>query len=363
MNTIKVNLKERSYNITIGSKSIGEIPTLIEQKNFLGPVIIITDNIVRKKAKKIIDNVINKITNNVYIVTVPSSEKSKSLSIFEKTVYQISKKTKKHKPFIIALGGGVVGDLAGFIASTYRRGVDFIQIPTTLLAQVDSSIGGKVGIDLLQGKNLIGSFYQPKHVLMDIDFLKTLPKRQIKNGLAEVVKYGIIKDKGFFDFLENNIKDIILLKNQVLEKVIYNCAKIKASIVEKDERDEKDLRIILNFGHTLGHAIESASGYSMLYNHGESVAIGMILACDIAVNMGLLDVKEFIRIKTFISNIGLPTRIKNLSIKDILNSLKYDKKFIKGITRFVLPRKIGKVEIVENIPLSLIKKILKSYIV
>lgn len=362
MKKIRVNLNDRSYDIMIGSGVIKTLPGIIKKMGFTGPIVVVTDKVVAAKTSKITAPVFKKITGSVHRVIVPSSERSKSIKVYQDVIREISDKTKSHKPLVIAIGGGVVGDLAGFVASTYRRGVPFIQIPTTLLAQVDSSIGGKVGIDLPQAKNLAGAFYQPKCVIMDTDFLATLPKRQVRNGMGEVIKYGIIAKKSLFTYLDKNMKSILALKKKNLEKVIHDCASIKARVVEKDEFDVKDIRIDLNFGHTLGHAVETASGYSNKYNHGECIAIGMILASEIAVKLDMLKKKDLTAIADLIRKAGLPGEIKGLPIKDIMVSQGYDKKFVAGSNRFVLPVRIGKVEVVEGIPPLLIKTVLREYV-
>jgi len=283
--------------------------------------------------------------------------------VFQDTVKKVSHKTRTHRPLILALGGGVVGDLAGFVAATFRRGVPYIQLPTTLLAQVDSAIGGKVGIDLPEAKNLIGAFYQPKAVLEDTDFLGTLPARQVRNGMGEVIKYAVIQSPELFRYLEDNIKSVLSLETNAIEKVISECAAIKAWVVEKDERDVKDIRIALNFGHTLGHAIEAASGYSGAYNHGESVALGMLLACEMAMRLDMLKDGDFQRIKALIRKAGLPGRIEGgISVQKIMEAHEYDKKFSAGVNRFVLPTGIGAVEVIEDIPELLIKTVLKEYV-
>ena len=361
MRKVKVNLGERSYDILIEAGAITRLPRLIKSMGFTGPVVVITDKVVLSKTFRITDSTFKRLANEVFRIVVPSTERSKSLKVFQDTIHKISKKTKTHLPLVIALGGGVVGDLAGFAAATYRRGVPLMQVPTTLLAQVDSAIGGKVGVDLPEAKNLIGAFYQPRVVLMDTDFLRTLPRRQIRNGLAEIIKYAIIKSRDLFVFLENNMKDILSLEKGALEKVICKCVSIKARVVEMDELDNKDVRIALNFGHTLGHAIEAASGYSGLYNHGESIAVGMILAGEIAARLDMLKEKDLDRIKRLIRKAGLPVRIRGLSVKDIMNSHGYDKKFVTGSNRFVLPGKIGSVEVVEDIPGLLIRTVLREY--
>ncbi|MFQ5952065.1 MAG: 3-dehydroquinate synthase [Candidatus Omnitrophota bacterium] len=362
MKKVSVNLAERSYDILVEAGAIKRLPGLVKSMSFTGPIVIITDKVVASKADRIISPTVKRLPNELYHIVVPSTERSKSIKVFQDTTQKISRKTKTHRPMIIALGGGVVGDLAGFVAATYRRGVPLVQIPTTLLAQVDSSIGGKVGVDLPEAKNLVGAFCQPKVVLMDTDFLRTLPRRQIQNGMAEIIKYAIIKSRSLFTFLEDNMKKVLSLEKKPLERIIHECVAIKARIVEKDELDNKDIRIVLNFGHTLGHAIEAASGYSKLYNHGESIAVGMILAGEIAVRLDMLKKKELDRIKSLIKKAGLPVSLRGVSVKDIISSHAYDKKFITGSNRFVLPKRIGSVEVVEDIPELLVKTVLKEYV-
>ncbi len=362
MKKIKVKLEDRSYDIIIGRGVLGGLTAAIKKLKTSAPIVVVTDTTVSKKAGGALKSALKPLPNELIQVIVPDGEQSKSIEVYQDSINKISARTKGHCPVVVALGGGVVGDLAGFIASTYRRGVPFFQVPTTLLAQVDSSVGGKVGIDLPEAKNLIGSFYQPKGVFVDTNFLKTLPERQIRNGLAEVIKYGVIKKPELFSYIEKNIGDILNLAPAKLEKIIHECLKIKVDAVEKDERDCKDVRIILNFGHTLGHAIETASGYSNLYNHGESIAIGMILASEIAVNLDMLKESDLARIKNLISAAGLPVQVKGLPIKDILSSHRYDKKFVAGANRFVLPKKVGRVEVIEDIPSLLIRTVVKKYV-
>ena len=361
MKKIKVNLGDRSYDILTGAGAAAELPRVVKGLFFAGPIVVITDKAVMKKTARITAPVFRQLPNEVLRVVVPQSERAKSLKVFQNTVYEISSRTRTHCPLIVAVGGGVVGDLAGFIAATYRRGVPLVQIPTTLLAQVDSAIGGKTAIDLPEAKNLVGAFYQPRAVLMDPKFLKSLPRSQVRNGMAEVIKYAVIGNRRFFDFLENNIGEIMSLKTDRIERVVYECAAIKARIVERDERDTKGIRIALNFGHTLGHAVEAASGYSGRYSHGEAVAIGMILAGEIAVRLDMFSETDLERMKNLIRKVGFPARIRGVSVKDIMNSYGYDKKFMSGVNRFVLPRKIGSVEIIEDIPVLLLRTVLRKY--
>lgn len=362
MKKIQVKLQDRSYDITIGAGALRTIPAIIKNLSFTGPVVLFTDKTVQSKTKKVLSPILKAIKNDIVTVTVPAGEASKSIDVFTDVVKKISQKTKGHVPLILAVGGGVIGDLAGFVASTYRRGVPFIQVPTTLLAQVDSSVGGKVGIDLPAAKNLVGAFYQPKAVVVDTDFLKTLPKRQLRNGIGEVIKYGVIKKRSFFEYLEKNMDRLCNLNAGVLEKVVYESLYIKSRMVEKDERDVKDIRITLNFGHTLGHAIETASGYSKAYNHGESIAIGMLLASEIAIALDMFKEKDLIRIKDLMKRAGLPLCVKGVALAEVMESQKYDKKFVAGSNRFVLPKRIGAVEVVEDIPSILIRTVLKKYV-
>jgi 3-dehydroquinate synthase len=259
---------------------------------------------------------------------------------------------------MIALGGGVVGDLTGFIASIYKRGIPYIQIPTTLLAQVDSSIGGKTAIDLKEGKNLVGTFYQPRLVVTDITVLQSLPKTQIKSGLAEIIKYALIADEELFSFLERHLADIFAFKTAFLEHIISRCCAIKARIVSRDEREEKGIRTILNFGHTIAHAIENASGYTR-YNHGQAVALGMLVAGEMSKILHLLHPETFSRLERLIRNAGLPTEIKYLTHSEILQAHYYDKKFIGKKNRFVLAKDIGRTEVISGIPLSVISSAIK----
>jgi len=362
MKKIRLNLNERSYDIFAGKGAINKLPDMIKLLKTTGPIIVVSDKNVQKKTRNYTKPILTKIKNTVIEIILPAGEQSKSIDIFKKTIQLISDKTKKHKPVIVALGGGVVGDLAGFIAASYRRGVPLIQVPTTLLSQVDSSIGGKVGIDLPQAKNLVGAFYQPKAVLMDTNFLDTLPKREIKNGLAEVIKYGIIKNSAFFAFLEKNIQKVLMLEKNILGKVVFECADIKAKVVEKDELDVNDVRIALNFGHTLGHAIESATGYSKGYNHGEAISIGMMIACELGRKLGKFKKDELQRVKALLRRAGLPVEARGVSSKDIMKAFAYDKKFSKGSNRLVLPKRIGSVGVVDDVPLTLINSMLKKYV-
>lgn len=363
MQSIKVNLGQKTYKIIIGAGSLRLLPRELKRLKLGTSAVIITNPLIKKIAAKKIENTLKKAGIIYCFETIPDSEKSKSQNSAFKLLGRISRFARQKKIFIIALGGGVVGDLAGFVASVFKRGVPYIQIPTTLLAQVDSSIGGKVGIDLAYGKNLIGAFYQPRLVISDLTFLNTLPKKEIRNGLAEAVKYGLIKDKALFEFIEHNYQKILGLKKECLEYIVARCVSIKADIVSRDEYESKGIRTSLNFGHTIGHAIEAAGRFTA-YTHGEAVAMGMLAAAKISFGLGILEEKNvLVRIKKLAENTGLPIKVKGLRVRDIMAALKFDKKFIHNKNRFVLLDKIGKARVKENIPWEIIRKEIEALVI
>ena len=248
---------------------------------------------------------------------------------------------------VVALGGGVVGDLAGFVAATFARGLPLFMIPTTLLAQVDSSVGGKVGINLPDAKNIVGAFHQPAGVWIDVAVLRSLPPRELRCGLAEVVKYGVILDEVFFESLEGSIEAILGGDPGVLRTIIARSCELKAEVVSKDEREETGLRAVLNFGHTVGHAIEAVEGYDGRYRHGEAVSIGMVAEARLAERLGWVGPEVAERIQRLLAALGLPTAIDNLDHDALLSAMTRDKKNRAGRIRFVLPRAIGRVELTE----------------
>lgn len=359
MKTITVKLGKRSYKLIIGFGVIKKLGSQIRRLNIGNDAYLITNPQIKKRYGRVILDSLNKYNINVTSNTIFDSEKSKSLSRANNLIESLARFDQKKKVFIIAFGGGVIGDLSGFVASIYKRGIPYIQIPTTLLACVDSSIGGKTGVDLRIGKNLVGTFYQPRLVMSELAFLKTLNGRQVRSGLAEVIKYAIIRDKLLFKYLENNYPRILNLNEEALEFIVTRCAEIKVRIIEKDEREEKGLRTILNFGHTLGHAIEAAGAYQR-YNHGEAIAIGMILAVEISKRLGLIKQDILKRIEDLFGVVGLPTNIKGLSEDTILQAYYHDKKFIGGINRFVLIKDIGRTVIKQDLDLHIIKAALRG---
>ncbi len=359
MKIIKVSLKERSYNIVIGSHIIGRLGKLVSALGLGSDAYVITNSLVKSKYGALLHGILTKAGIGAKFKVIADSESSKSIACLNEVLRDLAKYGSRRKVFIIAFGGGVVGDLSGFTASIYKRGTPYIQVPTTLLAQVDSSIGGKTGLDLAEGKNLVGAFYQPRLVLTDTAFLRSLPLRQLRSGLAEVIKYALISDRKMFGFLEDNYQKVFACEPMVLEYLVSRCSAIKAGIVSCDEREINGVRTALNFGHTIGHAVESAGGYKK-YNHGEAVAIGMVFASALSRQLGFIDTTCAIRIKGLIRNAGLPVMIKGLLLKDIIKAHYHDKKFTGLKNRFVILQGIGAAKIIEGIPLDLVTKVLRE---
>jgi 3-dehydroquinate synthase len=328
MKEIKVNLGTRSYNIFVGYNILSKLKNMLSGSNGM----IITDRNVFKYWKREIQSL------NLPVYSITPGESSKNLKYAEMIYKEMLKRGLSRKSFLVAFGGGVVGDLTGFIAATYMRGISYIQVPTTLMAQTDSSIGGKTGVDLLEGKNLVGSFYQPEFVFIDIKLLSTLPRKELKSGMAEVIKYGVIKDKKLFEYLEQKGINLLNIKSKLWMPVIERCAKIKADIVSKDERETKGLRAILNYGHTIGHAIEAVNKYSSI-THGEAVARGMLYAGILANKFGYLSDKDMKRQNDLINLLINPQAA--VSYPKIIKHLKYDKKNIQDKIRFILADRIG----------------------
>ncbi|MGD0884308.1 MAG: 3-dehydroquinate synthase [Thermodesulfovibrionales bacterium] len=343
MEEIRVELGERSYSICVGSDILGEFGERLQGFRFSRVSVISNATVVRLWGEQLLTS-LRKVYPDAAFVIIPDGEEYKDLL----WAYYVYGELLRHKldraSAVIALGGGVVGDIAGFVASTYMRGVSFIQVPTTLLAQVDSSVGGKTGVNHPLAKNMIGTFYQPILVWGDVNTLMTLPRRELLAGIAEVIKYGVIWDGAFFRFLEDNREMILNRERDALKQIITRSCEIKAAVVSKDER-EKGLRAILNYGHTVGHAIETATGYTT-YLHGEAVAVGMCLEARLASSLGMMGEEEAERICALISAYGLPTEMPSgTDIDKVLSSMQRDKKAVAGEVKFILPEGIGSVEI------------------
>ena len=366
MRALRVNLKDRAYSIVVGSDLLRHAGSWIRKTGIVQrDALVVSQSAIAAHYQNALSEALSREgISSTFFLTPPakSSEASKSQKVFAQLIKRMVLADGGGRSlFLIALGGGVIGDLTGFAASVYRRGIPYIQIPTTLTAQVDSAIGGKTGIDLAQGKNLLGTVYQPRLVLSDRRLLETLPERHWSDGFAEVIKYGVIKDTRLFSVLEKNGKEGLLKNARALEKVIYRSAKIKAGVVEKDEWDRKEIRIVLNFGHTAGHAIEAASRFSSKYTHGEAVAIGMLVACDIAQRLGVLkDPHLPERLEKTLIKFSLPLFHRGISTEALLKAIGYDKKSLAGVNRFVLPVRLGQTEIYRNVPTEVLEEALQK---
>ena len=359
MKKVQVALKDSSYSIVVGYGILDKFPGAVKKLGIGTDAVIITNPLIRKIYGSRLAKGLLKAGFTVKVLEVADSERSKSIDVAVGLIKEITRYAADKRPFIVALGGGVVGDLAGFVAAVYKRGVPFVQVPTTLLAQIDSAIGGKVAVDLPEGKNLVGAFYQPKLVWADVALLSSLSDRQLRNGLAEAVKYGVIADAELFDRLEADVRLLLSRDRAALSRVVLACAAIKARVVEVDEKEAKGIRTVLNFGHTAGHAIEAACGYGR-YHHGEAVALGMRVACRMSVAAQLLPARDALRVEMLLSEIGLPQEARGATLGKVLGAMKFDKKFESGKIRFVLARGIGRAVIAGGVPEGFVAGILKG---
>jgi len=355
MKKVSVKLDRYSYAILIGSGLLMQTGARLKDIGFSDKVIIVNDPTVKGLYGDTLEKSLSNSGFEVLLLEVPEGEEQKSLETAGRLYHELTDFYAERTTPILALGGGVIGDLTGFVAATYMRGVPLIQIPTTLLAQGDSSIGGKVAVNHGQLKNKIGAFYQPRLTISDITTLKTLSPRELSNGLAEIIKHGAILDREFFSYLEENLDKVKSLDDQVLERVVSRSAEIKAGVVEKDELD-LGLRNILNYGHTVGHAIESVSELKVW--HGEAVAIGMLVEARISNRLGILNKNEVNRLKEIISRAGLPTELPPLELEKIVQAMKHDKKILQGKIRFALPRTIGEVFITDEVNTTVVEEVL-----
>ncbi|TET26403.1 MAG: 3-dehydroquinate synthase [Dehalococcoidia bacterium] len=355
----KVRLRlSSSYDVHIGPGMLTQTGHWLMESGLSDRAVIITNPIVKELYGEALEQNLAREGFEAVTLQVPDGEEQKSLDTATSLYHELSKCYAERTTPIIALGGGVIGDLAGFVAATYLRGVPLVQIPTTLLAQVDSSIGGKVAVNHDQLKNKIGAFYQPKLVISDISTLKTLPDKEFANGLAEVIKSAVVWDREFFTYLEMNLDSLKALSDRELEEAVFRSVKIKAEVVEKDEKD-LGLRSILNYGHTIGHAIETAADFGI--GHGEAIAIGMIAAARISNRMGILDIKELNRLTDFIRRADLMIETPRLALERIIQAVRHDKKVMAGKIRFVLPKAIGDVFITDKVEPSLMEQVLVGF--
>jgi len=358
MKVVKVNLLKNSYSIYIKQNLFDGIASNIKKHNPGNFAVIITSRRVFALYKKNIEKSFANFACN--IIVLPDGERAKAkASLFRVLQGVIKADTLNRKIFIVCLGGGTVGDVGGFAASIYKRGIPYFQVPTTLLSQIDASIGGKTAIDLKQAKNILGAFYQPRAVFIDPNFLNTLEEKQIIEGVAEAIKYAVIKNGAFFNFLSANSREIISLKTTSVLKVIDTCVDIKAKIVEADEKEKMGIRTMLNFGHTFAHALEAASKYKKV-SHGQAVSLGMLYAAYLSNKLGLCNMNELCQIRDLLKKFGLPVKCK-YDPKAIYKAMSYDKKNISGKFRLVLLREIGRVKVVDGISENLIAKTIKEF--
>ena len=344
----RVNLLERSYDIQIGSGNLAGLAPFLRERSQATHAVIITDDTVDELYADKLGDQLTDDEWEVHVMVVDPGEESKSGDNAQELWETMLEEGTDRQSIVLAIGGGVVGDLAGFVAATFARGLQFFQVPTTLLAQVDSSVGGKVGINLPGAKNMVGAFWQPRGVLVDVEVLATLPDREYRAGLAEVVKYGVILDAEFFTFLEQNVAAINAHDSAILTRVIQRCCRLKADVVEQDEHELTGLRAVLNYGHTFAHAFETAGEYGKLL-HGEAVAIGMECAARLARHMNRIDDEFLARQSALLVALHLPTDVPNFDRDELVRIMHRDKKVDQGRLRFVLPTRLGHVELVKDV--------------
>jgi len=355
---IDVSLGNRGYQIKIGTGLLGRLGRECAALGLGRRGVIISDRNVAPRFGPAARQALRQAGFECELLTVLAGETAKSLKTVRACYDQLAALRLERSSFILALGGGVVGDLAGFVAATYLRGIGFVQAPTTLLAQVDSSVGGKVGVNLKAGKNLVGAFYQPRLVLCDLETLASLPEREFRAGLAEVIKYGVIGDAGLFGRLERDLPALLRREPATLAAVVARCCQLKAQVVSQDET-EGGLRAILNFGHTVGHALEAISRYGK-FLHGEAIAIGQAAAASLSTRQLGLPQSQAARIQTLLERAGLPTRV-SLNARQweqLLSAMKLDKKVSEGEIRFVLAPRIGEARFGQEVPAAMIQQVL-----
>jgi 3-dehydroquinate synthase len=351
MQHIPVRLAHASYEILVGAGVLQNIEEHLERAGLRGPFLVVSQPRIFKAAGSL-------LPKRLPVVLIPDGERAKTLATVARLLDRMVELKLTRQSTVIAFGGGVVGDVSGFVASIYMRGIPVVQAPTTLLAQVDSSIGGKTGVNHRVAKNLIGTFYQPRLVLSDPLVLQKLPEREYGSGLYEALKYGVIRDGALFEEFESNAKVFRERDPEATARLVARCAAIKADVVMTDEK-ESDLRRILNFGHTVGHGLEAAARYQRL-KHGEAVGYGMIAAARIGYSLEKLPAADRQRIENAVCSLGRLPSLTGIQCKDVLHALQHDKKVHNGAIHFVLPRAIGRVEITPDVPLNVVRDVVKG---
>jgi len=357
---IRVSLGERSYDILVGNGLLGHLGYYLGRLKDVSNVVVVTNPHIASYHISKLRGALLGTNLNYEVHLVPDGEIAKSEEVLFNIYRHLLRFRADRGTVLVALGGGVIGDVGGFAASTFMRGIRLVHVPTTLLGQVDSAIGGKTAINMEEGKNLIGTFFQPSLVICDIALLKTLPTLELSASLAEVIKYGLIKGESFFRYLENHVEKLLVGDTAVLEKVVRVSAEIKASIVGRDERETKGLRVHLNLGHTFAHAFEREGGYKKV-SHGRAVAVGLVTAVRLSEAKGWVRKDFRRRVTQLVSRAQLPTHISELGLhaKGVLASMVHDKKKRKGTLRFVLPRGLGRLVVTDQVTPALLRKVLK----
>ena len=358
MRALNVNLADRSYTIHIGAGLLDKIPDYVRDAGLAGRLALMTDSNVLPLYGNKVREMLSKAGVTVVPCEIVPGEASKTIGIATELYRSFLLRDIDRTSGVVALGGGVVGDLTGFVAATYMRGIPYVQVPTTLVAQVDSSVGGKVGVNLPEAKNVVGSFYQPRMVISDVSTLRTLPEREFRAGLAEVVKYAITADADLLGMLESRREAILARDHGILEQVVGRCCRIKAGIVEQDET-ERGVRVVLNYGHTIGHAIEAASAYGR-FLHGEAIAIGMDGAARIGAQLGVTAEGFVPRQAGLLDSYGLPTRWSELPVPKVISAMAMDKKRTGGVIRFVLPCEPGRVTVRDGVDEDVVTRVLEQ---
>jgi len=352
---VVVDVKDAPYTIYLGSGILSKVGEELRKLNPSSALIVTNTTVGPLYAEEVLQSV--KDVTRTEVIELPDGEKYKNWESVSKILEKLGHMKADRKSVIIALGGGVIGDMAGFAAAIYMRGIRFIQVPTTLLAQVDSSVGGKTGINMDFGKNMVGAFHQPKCVIADSRVLKTLPPREVAAGIGEIIKHGMLADRQYFEELERDIERLTALDDETVSRVVAGSCRIKSAVVAKDTK-EQGIRAHLNLGHTFGHAVEKLCGYGT-WLHGEAVGCGLVLAADASRKMGFLSDEDVKRIEQLVHKANLPTRIEGLSLEDAIEAMHMDKKSEGGHIRFVLMRSIGEA-FVKELPDPILRAVLEN---
>jgi len=358
MNTVRVGLGERSYDIVLSSGGPVTLGRFARERTAGSRAFLVSDEHLAPQLAPLTD-ALEQAGFHTTVAVLPPGEAQKSLASAAALYDRLAELRADRRTLVVAVGGGVVGDLAGFVAATWNRGLPLLMVPTSLLAMVDSSVGGKVGVNHPRGKNLIGAFHQPVGVWIDTGLLESLPPREYRSGLAEVVKYGVILDADFFAWLEDHTQELLARSPEAVAHIVLRSCRLKADVVEQDEREEKGLRAVLNYGHTFAHAFETVGGYGN-WLHGEAVAAGMVCASRLAERRGLIPAEVTARQVRLLESFGLPTAPLPWPVDELLSVMRSDKKNVAGRLRFVLPKRLGEVALFEDVPEEDVRQVLQG---